>query len=1007
MSTWLKNHRNAVLFCLTLLVFAGLYVAFKLPVSLFPSIEFPRIEVIVDSGDRPVNRMVLEVTIPLEQAIRSVPSVKSIRSTSSRGSAEFSIFFNWNTDIVISLLQVEAAINQLLPTLPAGTSFLAQRMDPTIFPVFGLTLTSNVETLENLRDVAFFKLRPLLTSIPGVAKIEIAGGQQAEFQILVDPIKLQAKNLAFDDVSKSLVANNIITGVGRVEDYYRLYLVLSDTRLQTIDEINHTILHSGPNGIVEIEDVAQVIRGVVPQWIRVTAEGKDAVLVNIVQQIGANTVSIAKAIQSKLIQIHKHIPTDIKISTYYDQSRLIIAAALSVGGSILIGALFAALVLLFFLRNINMTLMVALILPCVLLSTAVFLHVFHMSFNIMTLGGMAAAVGLIIDDGVVMIEYLLRHLQENQSQGKEASLLNASTDMIRPLAGSSLATIIIFIPLTFLSGVVGGFFTALSVTMGTSLALSFLFVILVIPLLSERWLKSQNINPQSASALLDKAKSYYQYLMTRFLQNRLGLVLILGSLFLSGLLAFTQVGSGFMPKMDEGGFVLDYLSPPSTSLAETDRILRQVEKFILQIPEVDSFSRRTGLQLGGGLTESNKGDFFIRLKDQRSRDIQSIMTELRNKIESQIPGLQVETIQLMEDLIGDLTSVPQPIEIKIFGEDNNHLEVLAKQVAAIISHIKGVIEIKNGIVISGDAIIINVDRVKASFQNLDPESITKQIQTQLTGNVVSQIQEGQKSIGIRIWTPKNIRDRIDLLQTLYLRTTTGHYITLRDVASITIQKGQAEIMRENLKQLVAVSARIDNRDMGSVMHDVKAEINNKLILPTGTYIEYGGLYQEQQKSFFEMAIVLIAVILLVVVLLLFLYEDFYIMFSIIFISVLSLSGVFLGLRLTDTELNISAMMGLTMIVGIVTEIAIFYFSELITYPDHSKENIIKAGVKRLRPILMTSVITIMALVPLALGLGTGSTMQQPLAIAIISGLIVAMPLVLFIMPALYLALSNE
>jgi CzcA family heavy metal efflux pump len=1005
---WLKSHRLSLLFLLALFTLGGILGALQLPVTLFPDIQFPRIVVNIDAGDRPVDRMVIEVTQPLEQALRAVPDVTSIRSTSNRGSANISINFNWNNNMVIALLQVQSAINQILPSLPAGTNFTAKRMDPTVFPILGLALTAKNMTLIQLRDFASSQLQPMLSTIPGIAHVETLGGQQEEYQVLVDPEKLRERNLTIDDVAKALTVNNVVTAIGRIEDYYRLYIVLADTRLHGLNDIQHTILHSGGDGIIELSDVATIISAPAPQWTKVTANGHDAVLLNVMQQPAANTVSIVNAVTQKLVAFKQQIPSDINISFYYDQSELVKASALSVKDAILIGAILAAVILLLFLKSLRMTVIVALILPCVLATTILLLYLLNMSFNIMTLGGMAAAVGLIIDDGVVMLEHIMRRLSEkSESKSENTSVLTAAMEMLRPLTGSSLATIIIFLPLAFLQGVTGGFFKALALTIAASLIISFFFVLLVVPILGEIFLT------QSDAKKLEKVGPYlaamhneYNKFMNHFLENAKWLLISIVSVIIIGYLAFTQVGSGFMPHMDEGGFILDYVAPPGTSLTETDRLLRQVEKFIIAIPELASYSRRTGLQLGGGLTESNTGDFFIRLKNNRSRNIDTVMTDLRNQLESQVPGLTVETAQLMEDMIGDLTTIPQPIEIKVFGTDLTTIQSTAKTIAGLLGSIKGVVEIFDGLTISGDAINIKVDRVKSSLLGLDPDIIGRQLQSQLTGSVISSVQSSNKLIGIRVATPQTLHERIQQLQNLPLRNNVGHLIQLHRVATINIEHGQSQLTRENLKPMQAVTARIERRDLGSTMNDVKNAISKSKI-PVGVYIEYGGLYQEQQKSFYDLSLVFISAVLLITVLLLFLYESFYITAAILMTTLLSFSGTFIGLWITKTELNISAMMGITMVVGIVTEIAIFYFCELNTYDKHGKEEMIQAGIMRMRPIIMTSSIAILALMPLALGLGTGSAMQQPLAIAIISGLIFAVPLILLVMPALYFYAINS
>ena len=487
---WIQNHRISLLILLAFMTIAGIVAAFKIPVALFPNISFPRLSVTIDSGDRPVDRMVIEITRPVEQALRGVPGIIDIRSKSNRGSAEFSVNFAQNTDMTIALLQTQEAINQVIPSLPPGIKFNAKQMSPNIFPMLGLALTSQKNDLVELRDFAEYQLNPLLSAIPGVAHVEILGGKQAEFQVSVDPAKLRSNNLTFDDVTKALTTSTVVSGVGRIEDFYRLYLILSDTRLQQLADIQHTILHTSANGIVELEDIAQIKSATIPEWTRVTANGHDAVLMNITQQPGADTVAIVKRLKAQLKDLKKS--TDFQIKTYYDQSKLIEQAANSVRDAIIIGAILAALILLLFLGNLSMTIIVAIILPCVLSITILCLYLLNMSFNMMTLGGMAAAVGLIIDDGVVMLEYIIRRLEKpNSDSSLHSPILSASLKMLRPLTGSSLATIIIFLPLAFLAGVSGGFFKALALTMAIGLTVSFFFAFLAVPLFGEMLLKRE------------------------------------------------------------------------------------------------------------------------------------------------------------------------------------------------------------------------------------------------------------------------------------------------------------------------------------------------------------------------------------------------------------------------------------------------------------------------------------------------------------------------------------
>ncbi len=998
MTAWAQRHARSILFLLAVLVVAGAVSTFSLPVGLFPAISFPRVRISLDAGDRAAEQMMVEVTRPVEEAVRAIPGVGSVRSTTSRGSAEISINFHWGQDMISALLQVESQVNKMLPNLPPGTVFGVERMNPNVFPVIAYSLTSKALSLVELRDLALYTLRPALSTVPGVSRVGVQGGLIEEYRVVVDPAKLLSFQMTIGDVAHALSAANVLVAVGRLEQYDKLYLVVSDTRFKKFDEIARTVLRSSPAGVVLLDDVATVEHSTQPQWTRVTADGSDAVLFQVYQQPGGNTVQIASGIKAKLKEIAKQIPHDVTVANWYDQSALIVASVGSTRDGVIIGVVLAAIVLLVFLRNWKVTLIAALTVPAVLASTVVLLFVAGMSFNIMTLGGMAAAVGLIIDDAIVMVEHIIRRVRGAEGETRE-SVLKAAGEFTKPLAGSSAATVIIFTPLAFLTGVTGAFFKALSLTMASALVISFLIAWLAVPILSGRLLKKKDAEKEEHGRVTKYVNKHYRALMQRMLVQRWLVALILVPLLALGYVAYKNVASGFMPVMDEGGFILDYVSPPGTSLAETDRLLQMVEGILQSTSEVDTYSRRTGAQLGGGLSEANIGDFFVRLKALPRRPIEAVMEDVRTKIDQQIPGLQIQTAQLMEDLIGDLTSVPQPIEIKLFSENEETLRTIAPRVADAIRKVSGIIEVKDGIVPAGDALDIQVDRVKAALERMDPDAITKSLDDFISGNVTTQVLRAPKLIGVRVWIPHDARATMHAIENLLLRAPDGHLFPLKRVATLTTIVGQPEITRDDLKRMAAVTARISGRDLGSTAADVKRVLDQQGLLPNNVPYTMGGLYEQQQIAFRSLSIILIAALVLVFLLLLFLYESFRVVIAMMLTTLFAIAGVYIGLWVTQTEFNITSRMGMTMIVGIVTEIAIFYYSEFREL-EPGDDRFIVAGINRLRPIAMTTFAAILALMPLALGIGQGSAMQQPLAIAIISGLVFGMPLALIVLPTL-------
>jgi len=1000
LTDWTQEHRRSILFLIAVLAMGGLASIYRLPVALFPQVYFPRVMVSLDAGDRPADRMAIEATRPVEEALRGVPGVLGIRSTTSRGKADISINFEWGEDMVVATLQVESCINQALSFLPPATTFNVRRMDPTVFPVLAYSLTSDQRSLVELRDIALYQLRPLLSTVKGVAQIGVLGGAQEEYQVMVRPARLDASDLTIDDIARSLSNANILEAVGRLEDQYKLYLGISDTQFMSAKEIGGTVIRSGRKGLVRLKDVAVVSRATAPQWIRVTADGHDAVLLQIFQQPGGNTVQIARDTKEKLARFSSRLPSGVKVANWYDQSELIVSAAGSGRDAVLIGILFAILVIWLFLKDLRMTIIAAVLVPSVLAATILLLYIFRMSFNVMTLGGLAAAVGLIIDDMIVVEEQIARRVRE--CGARQEKIASAVSEITGPLASSSASTTIIFAPLAFLSGVTGAFFKALSLTMATSLVVSFLIAWLGVPILAGHLTGRKQAGEDGGGAASRWFFASYQKAMEPVLERPWLALPGLFALVTAGWLAYHHLGSGFMPQMDEGGFILDYRAGAGTSLTETDRLLRQVEAILQETPEVETYSRRTGLALGGSITEANEGDFFVRLKPPPRRSIEAVTADVRRQVERMVPGLEIEMAQLMEDLIGDLTAVPQPIEIKLFSDDEALLRRLAPNVAASIRGISGVVDVKDGIVLAGDALVVHVDRDKASLEGVDPEAVTRMLSHYLTGVVSTRVQRPLKMVGVRVWIPTSMRATAADIEALRLRASDSHLFPLKRIARVDIVTGQPQIMHDNLKRMMAVTGRISGRDMGSVIREVKKALKRPGLLPKGVYYQLGGLYRQQQIAFAGLMAVFASAMVLVFLLLLFTYESFRIATSVLASAMLALCAVLVGLWVTDTEINISSMMGMTMILGIFTETAIFYLSEykslLQLFPCRTA--LILAGKNRMRPIVMTTTAAILALMPLALGIGQGAAMLRPLAISIVSGLCLQPLLVLMALPTL-------
>jgi multidrug efflux pump subunit AcrB len=1003
----LSTYARSIWLAVALLTLGGLLAATKLPVSLFPHIDYPRIVVAVDAGDRDAAQMAAEITRPIEVALRAVPGVTRVRSTTSRGSAEVALNFDWGEDMPAATLATQGAIAVILPDLPVGTRFDVRRSDPTIFPVLGIALTSDSLDQQALRQIADLKVLPALSTVRGVAGVDVLGGSPREFAVDIDPGRLQALGLTLPEVATALGKANSVRGVGKMEDRHRLYLVLVENRLGSIPDIAATPIKAGQSngaGLVTLGQVASIHPSAAPDFTRVTSNGRSAVLVNVRQSLTGDTVAIVKAVDARLKQAG--LPPSVRAIPFYDQSELVVGAADAVRDAIILGAILAGLVLFLFLRSGRLMLITGLMLPAVLAATCLALFALHMSFSMMTLGGMAAAVGLVVDDAVVMLEHVMRRMQEGKAT-TPPTLLAAAAEMGRPLVGSTLATIIVFLPLAFISGVSGGFFQALAVTMVTALAVSLLYARYVIPLIAAHWLRAQDAEAaERAGGFMDRLADLHGKASDRALARPAlfaGIVAV--GIALIGWASWSHVPSGFMPAMDEGGFVLDYKAQSGASLEDTDRLLRQVEEIIRATPEVASYSRRTGLQLGGGLTEADDGDYFVRLKGGSRRPIEAVMTDIRRQVQARVPGLEVELIQLMEDLIGDLTAVPEPIEIKLFGDDPKMLADAAGKVGTAIGKINGVVEVVDGLRVAGDAVSIHVDPGAAAQQGLDPDAVASQVETLIGGTAATSVRAGERLVNIRVRAPADLRSRTDQIASLILTAPDGHAVRLGAIAKIAINPGQQQLTREDLAPFIAVTARLEGRDLGSGMREVRAAVDG-LRLPASIRVDYGGLYAEQQKSFADLSLVFAAALLLTALLLTVLFQRLTWTLAALATVLLSAAAVLAGLWLTGIELNISALMGLTMVVGMVTELVIFFLAEIDRDQPLSLAALREAGASRLRPILMSALIAILTLAPLALGVSRGAGLQQPLATAIIFGLIAAVPLVLLFLPAATWSLAS-
>ena len=1015
---WLSRAAKPIFFFLAVLTLAGVYAAFQVPISVFPDTNFPRVVIGIDNGIMPVEQMQVLITKPIEDAVNSVPGLVTVRSTTSRGSAEVSLFFDWNVDMFRTLQLTDAALSKISSELPATAKITTNRLTFATFPIVAYALTAEdrgAATVSQtaLWQIATYELKPPLNRLPGVATVVVQGGQVPEFHIVPDPVKLQAAGVTPLDLVNGVQASNIIDSPGLYEADHQLILGLVGAQAHDVEGLSQLVVKTTAGGApVRVGDVATVGPGTLPVYTRVEANSQPAVLLNLTRQPTSNTVTVANEAAAEVALLRKNLPAGVHLTSFYDQSELVRESIASVRDAILIGLVLACLVLFLFLRDWSSALVAGLVIPVTVAMTILFLWLIGQSFNLMTLGGLAAAIGLVIDDAIVVVENIVVHRDAGESRVDAVRM--ALREIAVPLVGSTITPIVVFLPLIAVTGVTGSFFRALAVTMTAALLTSLLLALTFTPALSLSLLSAsgKGHGDEEHGPVMRRVLAGHARALGLVVERPWALGVLAAVLLGAGYFAYGGLGTNLLPEMDEGAFILDYIMPAGSSLAATTRVLDHVEKIMHETPEVDITTRRTGLQLGlAAVTEANTGDISVRLKAKRSRDIEEIIAEIRGKIKEEEPALDIEFVQVLEDMINDLSNSPEPVQIKLFSTDVALLHELGPKVQAAIQAIPGIVDTQNGVdnTLSGPSTSFQVDAAVASRLGFTPQEIAEDATSLLDGLPTNEpmIVDG-RPYTMRVRMGAEHRGSLDAIENTVFNSTTGHTATLGALANVMELPPQNEIRRENLQQVVLVSGRLEGSDLGGAMTKVKAAVA-RLNLPASVRVEYGGTYQEQQKSFTDLSRVLVLALALVFGVLLAEFRNFSAPIAILTSSILSMTGVLFALLVTRTNFNVASFMGLIMVIGIVAKNGIL----LLDADEHARaagasarEAMVQAAQRRLRPIVMTAVAAMCGMLPLAFALGAGSQMLQPLAIAVIGGLIVSVVLSLIVTPAIYFLLID-
>jgi CzcA family heavy metal efflux pump len=1041
-SYWFARHSRSVIFLIVTLALIGGFLAYTVPVAVFPSTNFPRILISVDNGVMPIDQMMVTITRPLEEAVNSVPGLQNVRSITSRGSAEIDLFFDWKVDMFQTLQYVNAALSRVQAELPPSAKIEAHRMTFASFPIMGYSLTSDTIAPTKLWEMATYEIKPRLNRLDGVSTVIVQGGQEPEFHIIPDPAKLLVAGVTVPDILEAVRRTNLIDSPGLLEENHQLILGLINGQVRTPEQIADVVIKSTATGIpVRIGDVATITPAVKPVYTIVTANGKPSLLLNINRQPDSNAVQVADEVHAEIEQIRKSLPRGVALQPFYDQSLIVHQSIGSVRDAILVGLILASIILVVFLRDWGTSIVAGLVIPVTIAVTFIALKVLGQSFNLMTLGGLAAAVGLVIDDAIVVVENIVLH--RDAGQGRLEAIQSALREITKPLIGSTVTPVVVFLPLISIAGVTGTFFRALAVTMAVSLFTSLALALTWTPTLSQFLIKhghkrdvvERGGEEASVSALLAaeeaslgtfflRVVNFHEKWLRRALRHPKALAALSLALIAFSYACYRFLGSDLLPEMDEGGFVLDYIMPAGSSLAETNRVITQVEQILREVPEVESTSRRTGMQLGlAAVTEANTGDISVKLKEKRSRGIDEIIEEVRADIKKEEPALDVEFTQTLQDMISDLTGEPQPVEVKLFAQDPALLAQWAPKVGDaiaevkdkagnVISGIKGVVDVLNGIdnTISGPAVMFQINPSVAARAGFTPEEVATDSAAMIEGEPApTPVVANDRAYTLRVRFPAQSRASIESMRNTLLASSSGRTATLGALATVISLPGQTEILRDNLQRQVTVSARLEGTDLGTAITQVQKAVAG-LHLPSAIRVEYGGTYKEQQRSFRDLVFVLILAVVLVFCVLLFEFGTFAAPVAILSSALLSTSGVILALLITRTTFNISSFMGMIMVIGIVAKNGILLLDadqKFRALGLSAEEAILQSGRRRLRPIVMTALATLAGMLPLAFAIGAGSQMLQPLAISVIGGVMISMVLSLIITPAVHFFASRE
>jgi len=1007
----LSRQRRFIYLVISLLSAGGVWAALQLPSAIYPELNFSRIAVVAEGSTLGARQVVFSVTRPLEEAVSVVPGVTRVRSHSIRGAAEIQITFAPTTDMAYVLQLVRARVTQVQGQLPPELSIQVERLAPSLFPIVSYNLEGGDPA--TLYDIGRYQIKPLISRVPGVGRVDVQGSDVREVEVIADPAQLAAAQLTYRDVADAIRQAITVQAVGRVAQDYRQYLIVTDQEARSPDDVGAVVVRNG----LRVRDLAAVQLGTEDHVRIIAGDGKPAALLNITRQVGGNTLAIADSVAAIAAALAPSLPPGVHLKPVYDQAALVRDAVRAVRDAMLVGAALAVLVLLLFLGHARITAISATSIPLTMAITVFVMSLIGQSFNLMTLGAMAIAIGLVIDDAVVITENIARHLALGASRA--AAIRAAVQELIWPVTTSTITTVVVFLPLGLLQGVVGQFFATLATTLTIAVLVSLVLALTIIPLLAEQFVTAHEAATAAQGFLarvqrgVDRLGPWYERALASTLHHPRRVALAAVVLVGAGLGLWRFVGTGFLPEIDEGAFVLDYFTPGGTALAETNREVGIAERLLAATPEIAGTSRRTGAELGLFATEQNRGDIVARLRapSARSRTSFEVMDELRAKIAVAVPRLHIEFVQILSDVINDLAGAARPVEIKLFGEQLDTLEAYGRRLAPDLQRIDGLHDLYNGVSEPSAELLMRLHQAEADRIGMTPADVGAAVSAAFLGVPAGEVRLGDRPVAVRVRAPDLVRFDPLRLRSLPVVSPGARRITpLGSLASFEPTESRLGLDRENQQQMIGMTADVSGRSLGAVMGDVR-QVLAAHPAPAGVRVVLGGQYASAQDAFRALLLVLSIAVLSVCAVMVVQFESFVEPLVVLLVAPLSFVGALALLLGTGVPLNVSSFMGLILLVGLIVKngIILLDFTRLRMQTEGVALEVAmrEAARVRLRPILMTTLCTLFGLLPLALGLGAGSEMQRPLALAVIGGLALSTPITLFAVPILLVAIRGR